>query len=126
MSSGFPADGTTLAPGTRQAKVDPSAPATTRSAENRAADSGARPQTGQREPTLGLPADSGRNEEARGVHFGHRHPHAPSPLRIPACPASRRALLEAVPLQQAAGIMACDFFFVGDGAAEDGLCPLLY
>jgi putative transposase len=60
---------------------------------------------GQGEPTLGLPAHQGRAAPARHPGLGNRDPHHAAPRRVAT---TWRASLR----QQAAGIMACDFFTV--------------
>ena len=81
-------------------------------AENHARDSDAHSAAGEGEPALGVPADPGRDEEARCLRVGNRHLLAAPPPRTPACSPTRGPSWKQFLSQQAAGIAACDFFCV--------------
>jgi hypothetical protein len=120
------ADRASLAPGARATQVDLPVRAEAGSAENREGTDNARSATGQGEPTLGLPANQGRTQETRDLHFGERHLLAASPPWSRARPAPRGALLEGVPHPAGRRGNSVRFLLRADGVAEDPLCSFLH
>jgi putative transposase len=67
---------------------------------------------GQGEPAVGLPAHQGRAAPARHAGLGHRDPYDLRCQRLDPAPRRMATSWKAFLRQQAAGIVACDFFTV--------------
>ncbi len=67
---------------------------------------------GHRESPLGLPAHQGRAAPPWCAGLGHRDPRHPAPPRARPAPRRTATTWRAFLRQQAAGILACDFFTV--------------
>ena len=78
---------------------------------------GTHPTTGQRESPMGLPEGSGRAAEAGHRSLSHGHPHDRPPRRSRPRASPGRSHWRRFLGQQAAAILACDFFTVPDREA---------
>ena len=67
---------------------------------------------GQGEPSLGLPADQGRTAAPRRLGFSDHDPDDDASARLDPAPRRTTTTWRAFLRQQAAGIVACDFFTV--------------
>ena len=104
-------DAAALAPAHGRRRLDLPTPRTRTTADGprrSAADSPA----GQEEPPLGIPTHQGRTPTPGDPGLGNRDPDATSPSRVGPSPRRAATTWQAFLRQQAAGIVACDFFTV--------------